>query len=572
MKRKLILYFTIGLIIVSCNKMDLNPLSEGSSETWYSNESELQMAVAELFKIDYWVLGISSLGTDGYNDGNTDDFSARGPAGEVTTASINSQSGNVNSTWQYCYKNIAAANRILINLDKAKGQLTKENLEVYGANAKFARASQYSKLIFLFGDVPYYTRILSIDEAFSLSRTAKAAVLDSIFVDYDYAASHLPLTYSKSQYQFATKGAALAMKARIALQMGKWSIARDAAKACMDLGVYDLYPDYGKLFLPATKQTVETIFSNPRSVQLNVKMNNQRVAEWVTRINGGFSNGGPSWDLFCSYLCKDGLPIDESPLYNPQKPFENRDPRCTATIVEFQTKWLGFMYQPHPDSLTVKNFNTGKYVNNADSRGFGQYAQYNGLVMKKWIDESWLDFLADPENIVMRYADVLLMYAESKIELGEIDASVLGAMNKVRSRAYGVSYTQTASYPAITTTDPTQLRRILRTERRMEFAFEGLRYADIIRWKIAEKVLNKPIYGMLEVPALREKVVKPGLWFFPQVTPIDDDGIADFTGMFNAGQIRMLAERKFDKTKQYLWPIPSTEIQINPNIIQNPGY
>ena len=572
MKRKLILFFVIGVIFCSCNNLDLNPLSEGSSENWYSNESELQMAVGDLFRIDYWVLATGALGTDVFNDANSDDYNGRGAAGEVTTASISSQSGNVISTWQYCYKSIASANRILINLDKAKAQVSNTNLNIYAANARFARASQYSKLIFLFGDVPYYTKILSIDEAFSLSRTAKTAILDSILVDYDFAAQYLPLKYSASQYQFATKGAALAMKARIALQMGKWAVARDAAKACMDLGVYNLYSDYRNLFLSATKQTVETIFSNPRSVQLNVKMTNQRVQEWVTRLNGGFSNGGPSWDLFCSYLCKDGLTIDKSPLYNPQKPFANRDPRCTATIVEFQTKWLGYMYQPHPDSLKVMNFNTGKYVDNADSRGFGQYAQYNGLVMKKWVDESWLDFLADPENIVIRYADVLLMYAEAKIELGEIDQSVFDSMNKVRSRAYGVSYTQTNSYPAITITTPAALRKILRIERRMEFAFEGLRYVDIIRWKLAEKVLNIPIYGMLEVPALREKVVKPGLWFFPQVTPIDEDGIADFSAMFNAGQIRLLAERKFDKTRQYLWPIPSTEIQINPNIKQNPGY
>lgn len=583
MKRKLIiLFFALGGILVSCNSLDLNPLSQGSSENWYSNESEIQMAVSNLFNIDYWGVELTRINTntpvaDGYSqewtDTYSDDWSARASISDIASATLNSQSAKVTMTWKYAYKCIAAANRILASLNKATSQVSTTKLEQFAANARFARASQYAKLIFLYGDVPYYTGTLTIDEGFAMSRTAKAAILDSIYVDYDYAIAHLPTAYSKSDYQYASKGAALAMKARIALYMGDWAKARDAAKACIDLSVYSLHPDYRNLFLPTTKQSAEVIFANPRSVALGVIIpKGGRSKEPLTRIVGGFGNGGPSWELLCSYLCTDGLPIDKSPLYNPHLPFKNRDPRCTATIVEFQTKWLGFMYQPHPDSLTVLNFNTGKYVNNADSRGYGQYAQYNGLVWKKKIDESWIDLEADPDNIVIRYADVLLIYAEAKIELGEIDQTVLDAMNKVRSRAYGVSFTQTSSYPAITSTDQTQLRKTLRIERRMEFAFEGLRYADLIRWKLAEKVLNKPIYGMLDVAALREKIVKPGLWFFPQIAPVDEDGVPDFSAMYNAGLIQLLYQRQFDATKQYLWPIPSNEIKINTNIKQNPGY
>jgi len=581
MKNKIVL-FIIGIMLISCNDLDLNPLSEGSSENWYSNESELEMAVLELFNIDYWGVELTRVNTnattDGYSqqwtDKYSDNWTARTGLSEIDASTITSQTSFVTLTWTYAYRCIAAANRILVNIEKAQGTVSEEKLKVIEANARFARAGQYAKLIFNYGDVPYYTTILDIDEAFSLSRTSSTTILDDIYEDYDYAIENLPETYSSDENQFATKGAAMAMKSRIALYMGDYATARDAAKDCIDLGVYELYPDYRKLFLSSTKNSIETVFCNPRSVELGVVIpGGGRAKEPLSRIVGGFANGGPSWDLLCSYLCTDGLPVDESPLFDPRNPFKNRDPRCNATIVEFGSEWLGFVYQPHPDSLKVLNLNSGQLVSNVDNRAVGQYASFNGLVWKKKIDEDWLDIQTDPDNIVVRYADVLLMYAEAKIELDDVDQSVLDAMNMVRARAYGVNYAETSSYPAISTTDPTQLRRILRIERRMEFAFEGTRYNDLIRWKLAEKALNNhPIFGMLDPADLRTKLVKNGLWFFPEIPQIDEDGLVDFSSMYNKGLIKLLAERTFDASKQYLWPIPSSEIEINPNMTQNQGY
>ena len=578
MKNKIIIIS--GLVLFSCNSLDLNPLSEGSSETWYSNESELEMATLELFNIDYWDAELTrvSAGYGGYSmqwtDKYSDNWTARATLSEVDAATINSQTSFVNYTWNYAYKCIAAANRILVNLEKAEGTVAEDKLKIYEANARFVRAAQYAKLIFYYGDVPYYTAILDIDEAFALSRTSKETILESIYEEYDYASQNLPVSYGANENQFATKGAALAMKARIALYMGDYDIAKDAAKSCMDLGVYELYPDYQELFLSSTKNSIETIFCNPRSVELGTEIpGSGRAKEPLPRIVGGYANGGPSWDLLCSYFCTDGLSIDESPLFDPQEPFKNRDPRCTATIVEFGSEWLGFVYQPHPDTLKVMNLNSRQMVSNTDNRAVLQYASYNALVWKKKIDEDWLDLQTDPDNIVMRYADVLLMYAEAKIELNEIDQSVLDAMNMVRARAYKVDYTETTFYPAITTTDQEELRKILRIERRMEFAFEGTRYHDLIRWRLAEKALNNhPIFGILDPADLKDKLVSKGLWFFPETPEIDEDGLPDFSAMYEQGLIKLLAERTFDVSKQYLWPIPSTEIEINTNMKQNPGY
>ncbi len=289
------------------------------------------------------------------------------------------------------------------------------------------------------------------------------------------------------------------------------------------------------------------------------------VQDYIARNAGGFGAWLPTRDIVDAYECTDGLPIDESPLYDPLHPFRNRDPRLTKTVVEFGTNWLGYSYQPHPDSLTTRNYKTGGMVSNFDNRAVRPFASYTGFLWKKGIDQTWADRLVeDNDAIIIRFAEVLLTYAEAKIELGENDASVLEALNRVRARAYGVAVTATSSYPAVTTTDLTQLKRILRRERRVELV-KGLRYMDLIRWRIAEKVLVRPVIGLPD-PANQNRAK----WPFPGVTPLDNDGVADYSGF--GGDVKVLVERKFDKTKQYLWPIPAVERRVNPNISQNPFY
>ena len=565
MKKNLlkILFLALVASIASCNKLDLNPLSEGSSENWYSTESEITMALNDLYREVFWPRDA---------DDWTDDWTQRDQTTAITNGTLNGEDGTVNTWWTNTYKCIARANTILINLEKSKDKLPQATLDKYAADARFVRASQYARLISHFGDVVYYTGILSLEESFTLAKTDQKTILKAIYDDYDFAAEKLPVSYGSSQNMHATKGAALAMKARIALFYKDYAIARDAAKACIDLNAYELFADYSTLFLSKTKNPKELIFGIPRSAVLNVTIGDTK--NWISRLSGGWGAAvAPSWELFCSYLCTDGLPIDESPLFDPRLPFKNRDPRCTATIVEFQTPWLGFMYQPHPDSLKVMNFKTGVKVTNNDTRSNAAFASFNALMWKKGIDEDWTDdYKAENEIFIMRYADVLLMYAEAKIELNEIDQAMLDAtINKVRARAYKVAVTEKTKYPAVSVADQITVRKALRNERRMELAFESRRYEDIIRWKIADKVLNRNIYGMLDVADLRTKVIKPGLWFFPQVPEIDDDGAAIFEPMYTAGLIKRLAIRNYP-AKQYLWPIPTKEILINSNLTQNNGY
>ena len=566
MKRKKIVISLLGglVFLTACHDLDLNPLSYGSTGNWYSDETEIKMAVNELYRNVFWPLD---------EEGNadwSDDQIYRENLTEFQTATLTGQTGTVTNLWSNQYKVISRSNGVILNAQRAIDNGASESaINQLVAEAHFHRASAYAKLSSKFGDVPLVENDVDIETGLTMGRTNLATVKQFVYDEYDQAIAVLPVSCSGEQR--ATKGAALAMKARYALYMGDYDIVADATKQVMDLGVYAMHPDYYDLFLQGTKTSTEFIFVVPRSIEYGEF---QSIRAFIPRNSGGWISLTPTWDLFAAYVCTDGLPIDESPLFDPHDPFKNRDPRLSMTIIPFGEPFLGIEYNPHPEALQVMNYNTGQMITNNDTRAVAQYASYNGLVWKKGMDASCLEnaFRIEPVKIIMRYADVLLMYAEAKIELNQIDQSVLDAINQVRARAYGVDYTNTSAYPAVTTTNQSELRTILRTERRMEFPREGLRYMDLMRWRLMDKVMTKKVYMMLYPSSLLiEQVVNQGNWFWPFAPEIDENGLADFTAMEAAGKIAVLATKNWDD-RQYLWPIPTTEIQINPNMKQNPGY
>lgn len=567
-KKYLIVFMALSIGATSCYDLDLDPLAEGSSNNWFTTQTEVQMSIDELYRGVFWQMD-KEVWTDYYVNRKTNS--------SIVNGTLNSEDSEVASFWEVKYKGVVRANIILENMDKARSNGMPDNfIKQVTGEAYFMRATMYANLVTHFGDIPFYTESVDLETLYQMKRTPKEEIYPKIYEDYDKAIELLSTTPSSSGIRRATKGAALALKARFALYIGDWTVAAESAKECIDLDVYSLHPNFSHLFLASTRNSKESIFLTPRSLEHGSSLGSTAyVLNWLPRNAGGYASRFPSWDLLACFLCTDGKPIDESPIFNPRNPFENRDPRCAATIVEFGSRHVGFTYDPHPQASKVMNFTTGEMVKNKDSRAQDQYASYNALLWKKGVDDSWLavnGFDADPDNIVIRYADVLLMYAEAKVEMGEVDQSVLDAINQVRARAYEADYTNTSLYPAVTDTDPIKLRRIIRTERNMEFANEGLRYMDLIRWRLAEKVLSIKNYGILHPASkIMENVVNKGLWFWPSTPQIDEDGVPDFTAMEDAKQIDVLAQRKWDN-RQYLWPIPSTEILINKNLVQNPGY
>ena len=462
----------------------------------------------------------------------------------------------------------------------------------------------YGMLAFHWGDAILDKTGMTLEEAYNAVRSPKAEVLAYSYECLDKAADRLPTTYGKVQR--ATKGAALAFKARIALYNGDYAVAAAAAKKCMDLGVYKLHSNYQDLF--TANWSDEWIFFFRGDVTLKkYYFAANDIKNCISRLSGGWGGQkAPSYELICAYPCIDGKPIDESPMYNPKDIFENRDPRMAMTIVPFASAytksvldgtynprdyaWLGFEYSPDPTRISVMRMSDGAQVGNNDSKARAEHASYDGFLFKKYIDDSWMQngYNGAPTTYPMlRYGDVLLMYAEAMIEQNQCTQDVLDqTINKLRERAYNGTG---LVYPAATVGSQQEMRTMLRTERFIEMAWEGHRYCDLIRWRIAGKVYNRPVYFLKRawsgstswngdestVSAEYKELIqnwRDGNYPLGGVPEIDEDGIADLKYMVDKGYIVVAAERKFDESRDYLWPVPAADILINPGLTQNPNW
>ena len=388
----------------------------------------------------------------------------------------------------------------------------------------------------------------------------------------DSAAAKLPLSYTGTDIGRATKTSALAFKSRIALYNAKWDVAAAASKAVIDLGYHALYPNYRNLFMYVGENSKESIFAFDYKLTIRTNaapQNNQ------ARNSSGYSGLIPTRALADSYECTDGLTIDKSTLYSTVDPFKNRDPRMRQTLLGDGDTWFGaggitFNMTFHPDSTTCSRY-TPTFAKIPNLEVTNAFSTYSGFIMKKYLDPQDMAVPNQSELAFMliRYAEVLLNYAEAKIELNQIDASVLDAINLVRARGYGVAATQTTLYPAIKTTNQTELRAIVRRERKIELAGEGLRVFDIRRWNIAEKVMNGILFGKAMNKAIYYSLPKPAL---------DENSSPDYTSFTSllsvVGNFKIMDNPRVFKSHNLLWPIPQAELDVNknPGFKQNPGY
>jgi hypothetical protein len=222
----------------------------------------------------------------------------------------------------------------------------------------------------------------------------------------------------------------------------------------------------------------------------------------------------------------------------------------------------GFQYETHRDSIQCWNYHTDPPSRTGNEDALNAYASFSGINWRKWVnDENFGDVNNCDNNIaVIRYAEVLLIYAEAKVKADQIDNSVYEALNKIRNRA---------GMPDITETDPQELFYAIARERRHELAGEGQRLSDIRRWKIAEKVMNGYLLGRMQrsYPTKAPVIDK---WGTPDYVaagiPIALDGNDPSVSM------RTVDNRIFNASRDYLWPIPYIERQTNPALIQNPNW
>ncbi|MDT3367469.1 MAG: RagB/SusD family nutrient uptake outer membrane protein [Bacteroidota bacterium] len=325
----------------------------------------------------------------------------------------------------------------------------------------------------------------------------------------------------------------------------------------MEGSLYKLEDNYATLFRNEGQNSKEVIFSVQYLVGTNV---HALYRLFGSRNALAHTNKKPAYQLADSWECTDGLPIDKSPLFNPKDPYKNRDPRLGYTLAVPGSVFLGYQFETHGDSLKCWNYLTNTRVNNLEATH--AYATFTGLCWRKYANVEDRLAINDCEmnTILIRYAEVLLTYAEAKIKAGQIDASVLEAINKVRNRP-------SVKMPPVTTTDPTQLFYAVCKERKYELSGEGLRLFDIRRWKIAEVVMNQPLLGRMKksYPDRAPRIDAYGNAFYENIPVANQGESADF-------KMRVVDKRTFNPARDYVWPIPYIERQTNPSLTQNPNY
>ncbi len=432
----------------------------------------------------------------------------------------------IENEWNGNYKGIRAANYFLENVDKVS-TTNPDLINRLKGEIRVIRAYLYLKLFFIYGNVPLVIKSISIEEGQNIKQVPVNELSNFIGTELTEAAVLLPLTQTEKGR--ITKGAALALKARAMLFAKRYQEAADAAKEVMDLGVYDLYPKYEHLFSYASEDNSEVILDKQF---LKYIYNNEifyLLAPWSLTFDGG-PLYVPLKKVVDNYQMKNGKNIDEAGSgFDPRSPYTDRDPRLQYSVfVPGSLLPNGQVFNPLPNSGTADEINKD------------YHASQTGFTIKKYINK---EDMGDPVNcginiILLRYAEVLLIYAEAKIELNQLDASVADAINKIRQRP-------DVNMPLLPAgLSQEQLRQAVRQERMAELAFEGQRFFDIRRWGIAEQVFNAPIYGM---------------------TYVDNNG-----QLQTARQESFV--RNFNPARDYFWPIPQKEIDLNKNLEQNPGW
>jgi len=551
-----------GFVTIGCSdELNLEPLDAPSSQNFFSSQSEVSAAVNGVYEGTlYW----SIVGTPAYTSlDDVTDLSFERSDGDLKTVadgSASSSNGVFENGWEHFYGGIARANNLLDNLSRAEESASEAFLERAEAEARFLRAFSYSYLIELYGDVPLLTSVPTLEEA-EKGRTAKSDVVDQIFSDLDFAANTLPPTWSESEAGRATRGAALALKARVALYNERWSEAAQAAQEVMSSGVYSLHPNYREIFQLEGQRNSGVILDVPYKTGVNTHNIPRRQG---SRNLGAWSQHVPSQVAVDLFQASDGEPIDESSVYDTENPFENRDPRLDDSIVRPGSILGGFVFETHPDSTKTFKIADGDSIRVDNEDTLNPFASFTGYLWRKYTDPD--DFPANIDAsqmnfIVIRYAEVLLTYAEAKIEMGDIDQSVLDAINRVRARGYGVDLSNTSSYPELTSMNQATLRKEVRYERTAEFMNEGLRLFDIRRWEIADDIMEGPLIG------------RPRDAYSTITSPPDIQGeTQNIVYGANQNLYRSVEPRNFNPERDFLWAIPQDELEVNSQISQNPGW
>lgn len=595
MKRIAYLYICILFSCISCSTDFLNtdPATEFSETAVWTDP-----ALAETF-INQIYFRLDEPLTDGRFKANlVDEGHYRGNAASLnfnrsllTPDDIPGWGVSRYRSWTDLYKSIRYCNIFFSKVDEVPfqndlidGKSTKERMQ---GEVHFLRAYLYFNLVSTYGGVPLITDVYELTDDFQKERNTYAESIDFIVAELNKAADYLPLAHSGSNKGRATKGAALALKSRVLLyaasdlynknyfsdfekpelvgytdgkQQERWRAAKEAAKAVIDLKLYSLHEEQGG--------TGDELMSNLTEIFLNQTTNEDIFIKYFTTAmaqnvglysspNGyhGWGTNAPLADFVDDFEMIDGKPFDWNNATHSARPYENRDPRFYSTVLYNEASW-----GQRPDDakgLDPENrvqtgrwerwsnsTNTTNVIYGVDTRKStieDWNGSYTGYYLRKHLDPN-INAQYVKQAVTwrfIRYAEVLLNYAEACLELGEEGEAKL-YLNKVRKRA---------GMPAINDSGD-QLMKRYRNERRVELAFEDHRFFDVRRWMIAPQVYNRTTK------------------------------VADIVYQLNADKttssvptIKHIAFEKYEwHDKAYFLPILRDEMFKNKLLIQNPKY
>lgn len=520
---------------------------------------------------------------------------------------LNPDNATVQYFWQQCYIGIARANEIINGAEEYKDGFNAKTMQ-YLAEVHALRAYYYYILTGLYGDVPFILSTpTSVDEYDIAVRTPREEIFDYLIADLNEMAPYIP--WQRTQAGRMSRGFAYGIINRIGLMGGGLNIggkgttyyeaAATAAKKVIDESGYSLAENYGDLFTKPGQAKAdvfnEIFYELPYSLTAKPKKGHTLGYGQTSRIQGQTSRHS-SLMFADTYECIDGLRIDESPLYDNAHPSKNRDPRFAYNVVMEGDKMIVNVGK----DITTQVISCYKPKTQYYSQNTGEWTEvanqdFVGVVSASWasfcnagagtlnakyaLDTSMPISEQDIDVIVMRYPEILLGYAEAKIELGQLDESVYAAINKVRNRA---------GMPDVSADrkgNQTKMRQLVRRERKVELMMEGLHIFDMRRWKTGAVENMYPSYKHPKIEYQYEAGITwelptgesgVSLGLAPTDIPTfkageqDENDIPCYDAYKDKLGVRDL-NRRWEERFQ-LWPIPSQELARAKNLTQNEGY
>lgn len=521
------------LSIISCDSfLTTPPLDQIPDSEWWNNKQQISMMVSQSYS---YIYGINEVV---YNDCLSDNATHRQNEYKDLGAGIyTTQSSYVRKQWRY--DAIANLNYIIEGLQKSKEKLSEDEFKQYVAQVKFIRAFVYYHMLFNFGDIPLITKTLTVEESRKTSRQPRSEVLSFILKELkEEVLPNIEIIPVKESGRI-NKQVVESFLARISLYEGDYD---NTIKYCDDViksEKYELYHSYDGLFRPQSDEINKEVIFERQYLSPLYGHDLNRNLSYNSSIYSGWNHLLALQSLVDEYECIDGHLVSECQerncIYYQKRldaetethrgEYDFRDPRLDATLIWPFKEWK------------VGNTVRSVYgVDDPNSKDYIKKVTYmTGYMVTKWVDleGEYIDRTIGGKNMtIIRYADILLMKAEALIEKNQDLQTAVNLINEVRNRV---------NMPKIELTSQDILREKLRHERRVEFAFEGTRYNDIIRWRIGDKVRSGNVYGA------RLKAVSENME-------------------------HKFVEKRFWDDKMYLLPIPQEAIDNNPNLTQNKGW